>query len=176
MYYGVELMRTRCTHSLNLFILLCLLLTWAGCAPHVYELSDESRDEMKQPTTADKNPPETIKELIVHTTDTLDEVRAALLADKALLIDVREQDEWAEGHLRSAQFLPLSSLTRAAEEGVLDENMAEKLPKDKIIYLHCRSGGRVKVATTLLRPLGYDIRPLQAGFTTLVQEGFEQAD
>ena len=42
------------------------------------------------------------------------------------------------------------------------------LPKDKPVYCHCRSGGRVLQVSKLLRAKGYDIRPLKAGYEQLL--------
>jgi rhodanese-related sulfurtransferase len=110
-----------------------------------------------------------------HTTDSLADVKK-LLADKtALLIDVREQDEWDAGHLTTAKLLPLSTLRGESAEK-LSDTVSELLPHDKIIYCHCRSGGRVLAATPILERLGYDIRPLKSGFEALVEAGFDRAE
>ncbi|MEM1062347.1 MAG: rhodanese-like domain-containing protein [Planctomycetota bacterium] len=45
-----------------------------------------------------------------HTADSLDVVRANLVAGRALLLDVREPSEWNAGHLAIAKPLPLSIL------------------------------------------------------------------
>ena len=96
----------------------------------------------------------------------------AKLADKsAVLLDVREGDEWAAGHLADATHLALSRL----KAGVPATDLAKLVPKDKIVYLHCRSGVRSAKAATLLKPLGYDARPLKAGFDDLTAAGFPVA-
>ena len=110
-----------------------------------------------------------------HTQDSLDAVRE-LLADKtAMLIDVRERDEWDAGHLKAAELLPLSTLRTGAARQNLAAKLAKGLPKDKIIYCHCRSGGRVLVATKILEKLNYDVRPLKAGYFDLIKSGFAKA-
>ncbi|MBP90618.1 MAG: hypothetical protein CMJ64_28565 [Planctomycetaceae bacterium] len=109
-----------------------------------------------------------------HTTDSLADVKK-LLADKtAMLIDVREQGEWDAGHLVAAKLLPLSALRRESSDK-LPAIVSEIIPRNKIIYCHCRSGGRVLAATPILERLGYDIRPLNVGFSALAAEGFETA-
>jgi rhodanese-related sulfurtransferase len=87
-----------------------------------------------------------------------------------LLVDVREKHEWDAGHLEGALLLPLSRL-RLASAGQL----RRKLPRKKILYVHCRSGGRAIMAASLLRRHGYDARSLQAGFEALRQAGFSAA-
>ena len=42
-----------------------------------------------------------------HTKDSLDTVKKALAAKKAVLLDVREKSEWDAGHLKDARLLPL---------------------------------------------------------------------
>jgi phage shock protein E len=105
-----------------------------------------------------------------HTTDSLATVKGALLAQKAVLIDVREQQEWNQGHLRDAKLLPLSNLKKESSAG------REILPKDKAIYLHCRSGGRCLQAAEILRKEGYDVRALKEGYMDLLQAGFPKAE
>ncbi len=107
-----------------------------------------------------------------HTKDTPADVKKAVEDKKAVLIDVREQKEWDDGHLKLAGLLPLSLI----KKGVPDEELAKKLPKGKIVYLHCKSGGRVLPAAELLQKKGYDVRPLKQGYEDLLKEGFEKAE
>jgi rhodanese-related sulfurtransferase len=103
-----------------------------------------------------------------HTKDSLEAVQQAVADQKAVLVDVREPSEWNEGHLSGARSLPLSSL----EQGMRPETLAKLLPKAKIIYVHCLSGGRCLTAADILAPLGYDVRPLKPGYQALVAAGF----
>ena len=107
-----------------------------------------------------------------HTKDTLDTVKQKIEAQEALLVDVREKSEWEEGHLRDARFSPLSELKDDAQL----EKLLKKLPKDKILYAHCRSGKRCLTAADILLKKGYDVRPLKAGYEDLRKAGFEKAD
>ena len=63
----------------------------------------------------------------------------------ALLIDVREPDEWREGHAPDARHIPLGHLG-----GYLDE-----LPQDRDLLLICRSGARSDYAMRALRQSGF---------------------
>jgi len=47
-----------------------------------------------------------------HTKDTLPTVKKNVEDKKAVLVDVREQSEWDEGHVAGAVFLPLSEPQR----------------------------------------------------------------
>jgi len=106
-----------------------------------------------------------------HTKDSIKTVKQNLKKKKALLIDVREKKEWDAGHLELAQLVPLSKL-----QGKIDvKKLAKQLPKKKIIYCHCRSGGRVLKAAPILKKMGYDIRPLKQGYADLLKAGFKKA-
>ncbi len=109
-------------------------------------------------------------EELTHTKDTLDVVKARVEEKKAVLVDVRGDDEWKEGHLKSAVHVPLPDLSKMSES-----QLREKLPKDKIIYTHCAAGVRSLKAGKILEKFGYDIRPLKPGYEELVKAGFEVA-
>lgn len=106
-----------------------------------------------------------------HTQDTPAQVQQAVAKKKAVLIDVREPTEWAAGHLQAAALLPLSRL----KKGVPADELGKTLPKGKIVYLHCKSGGRSLIAADLLTKQGYDARPLEPGYEDLLKAGFEKA-
>jgi NADPH-dependent 2,4-dienoyl-CoA reductase/sulfur reductase-like enzyme/rhodanese-related sulfurtransferase len=69
-----------------------------------------------------------------------------LVENGALIIDVREEDEYEAGHLINAVNIPLSELRERTDE----------IPKDKPVYLHCRSGQRSYNAVLALQGKGYD--------------------
>jgi len=77
----------------------------------------------------------------VHVT----EVRR-LVEEGAYIVDVREEGEFARGHLKGAHNVPLSQL-----RGRMDE-----IPRDIPVYLHCRSSQRSYYALCALRGNGWD--------------------
>ena len=107
-----------------------------------------------------------------HTKDTPEEVKKALADGKAVLLDVREKDEWDDGHLKDAKLLPLSALKAGAKA----EDVAKVAPKDTIVYCHCWSGVRCLKAADELKKLGYDVRPLKQGYKDLLKAGFAPAE
>jgi phage shock protein E len=113
---------------------------------------------------------------IDHTKDSLDTVKSALAKKAAVLVDVREKGEWEQGHLEGALLVPLSWLKAESKGDKFAEHAAEKLPANKVLYLHCRSGGRVISAAGLLKKAGYDVRPLKEGFDDLRDAGFPVAE
>jgi len=74
----------------------------------------------------------------------VNEVRG-LVESKAYIVDVREEKEFANGHLNGAYNIPLSQL---------EERMHE-IPKDVPVYLHCRSSQRSYYAICRLQGNGY---------------------
>jgi rhodanese-related sulfurtransferase len=107
-----------------------------------------------------------------HTTDALETVQQKLADEEAVLVDVREKAEWDKGHLKGAIFLPLGRLAKQHDEATL----AKQLDKKKIVYTHCASGQRSKLAADILRDAGYDVRPLKQGYKDLVKAGFEKSE
>src|SRR5438034_5169686 len=66
--------------------------------------------------------------------------------DGALLVDVREADEWRAGHATGARHVPL---------GTLPQHLSE-LPRDRDLLLICRSGNRSGAACGMLARHGFD--------------------
>lgn len=106
------------------------------------------------------------------TDDSLKTVKENVDAKKAVLVDVREQAEWDDGHLKAAVLLPLSDL----KNGVDAETLAKRLPKNKVIYTHCVAGIRSCTAADVLLKYGYEVRPLKPGYRHLLRAGFRKAN
>jgi phage shock protein E len=103
-----------------------------------------------------------------HTKDALSTVKENMATKKAVLVDVRDQDEWDRGHIVGASLSPLSKLRDA--KGL--EEALKQLPKDRILYTHCAIGVRSVHAAEILKKHGYDVRPLKPGYLDLVKAGF----
>lgn len=74
---------------------------------------------------------------------------------KAQLIDVREPNEFENGHILGARNIPLSQMKMRMKE----------LRPDKPVYLYCQSGMRSARAAQFLYRKGYkDLSHLQGGF------------
>lgn len=116
-------------------------------------------------TTADR------KE-IEFTKDSLKVVNENVKQEKAVLVDVRSQEEWNKGHIEGAIFLPVTSLRKGGDA----KEIAKKLPKKKIIYTFCVVGMRAKAAAKVLVQQGYTVRALKPGYDELVEAGFKRAD
>jgi rhodanese-related sulfurtransferase len=111
------------------------------------------------------------QDALSHTKDSLDTVKENVKSGKAVIVDVREQNEWDAGHLKGAILIPQSKLKVESQLAGLLKGVS----KDKIIYTHCRAGGRALTCGDILKKQGYDVRPLKPGFDDLIQAGFEKA-
>jgi rhodanese-related sulfurtransferase len=88
------------------------------------------------------------------------EVPDDLPAD-AVLLDVREDDEWAAGHAPHAVHIPMGEIA-----GRLDE-----LPADANVLVICRSGGRSARVTAYLNANGWDAVNVDGGMRSWADSG-----
>lgn len=72
-----------------------------------------------------------------------------------VLLDVRTQAEWDDGHIKDALFIPVQELEKRA--GELEEY------KGKTIIAYCRSGNRSGVAAKILEKQGYTVLNMEGG-------------
>ena len=64
-----------------------------------------------------------------------------------IILDVRTQEEYDEGHIPGAIVIPHEEIAEKAEDVLTD--------KDQLILVYCRSGRRSKIAAEALVELGY---------------------
>ncbi len=83
--------------------------------------------------------------------------------DGATVVDVRDDDEYATGHVAGAVSLPLPEVQARMRE----------LPKDQTIYVICQGGGRSGKAADLLGAAGFDVRSVAGGTGAWVEAGGE---
>jgi rhodanese-related sulfurtransferase len=98
------------------------------------------------------------------------EIRAKLDRGEAVLLDVREQDEWDASHLAQAFLVPISELANQATR----EAALNKIPKDKPVYCHCYRGGRAMQCAQFLNPMGYQIVPMGDDYEKLAVSLFDE--
>jgi molybdopterin/thiamine biosynthesis adenylyltransferase/rhodanese-related sulfurtransferase len=83
-----------------------------------------------------------------------------------LLLDIREPDEWQEGHLPGAVHVPRGNLESRIEALVPD--------RSREIIVYCASGNRSAFAAQTLGELGYEnVTNLAGGFVDWKRNGFE---
>jgi rhodanese-related sulfurtransferase len=91
---------------------------------------------------------------------------AERLASGAILLDVREAEEWNAGHALGARWLPMSEITERHTE----------LPTDQDICVICRSGGRSAQVTDALNAWGYRAINVDGGSLAWASEGLAFID
>lgn len=93
-----------------------------------------------------------------------DEARRMLEKQGTVLVDVRESDEWRQGHVPQAVGIP---------RGFLELRVEEKIPDHKApVILQCASGTRSLLAARSLREMGYEnVYNLTGGFNAWKDRG-----
>ena len=85
------------------------------------------------------------------------DVASALKRGDALLIDVRDPDEWEEGHIPGAKNFSRGTVELEIEEAAPDLSTP--------IITHCGGGGRSALAAESLQRMGYkNVKSMAGGF------------
>ncbi len=93
-----------------------------------------------------------------------EEARDLMKNSGAVVVDVRESDEWRQGHIPEAIFVP---------RGFLELRIEDKVPDRKApVILQCASGTRSLLAARTLREMGYEkLYSLNGGFNAWKDKG-----
>lgn len=97
---------------------------------------------------------------------TINDVKSMLdRGDSFELIDVREESEWANGHLPSARHLSKGIIERDIEAAVPDH--------DAVLVLYCGGGFRSVLAADSLRKMGYtNAVSMDGGWRAWIEAGY----
>lgn len=82
----------------------------------------------------------------------------------AVVLDVREDDEWSAGHIDGARHVPMYQVPQHV-------NYAEDLSADVPIVVVCKMGGRSAQVTAWLNQQGYRAANLDGGMLAWAQAG-----
>jgi len=83
--------------------------------------------------------------------------------DKLLVVDVRTETEFGNGHVVDATNVPLAELT--------DPGRMAMLPEDANLYVHCAGGYRSIIAASLLKQQGlHNVRNISGGYNAIKTE------
>jgi sulfur-carrier protein adenylyltransferase/sulfurtransferase len=110
----------------------------------------------------------TYRELLQQTKSEISELDARAAREKqgAVWVDVREADEWQEGHLPGAVHVPRGYLESRIESVAPDRSTP--------VILYCAAANRSAFAAKTLEELGYtDVHSLAGGFTDWKRNGLE---
>lgn len=86
---------------------------------------------------------------------------AAAIDGGAVVVDVRETGEYAEGHVPGARNIPMSHLTRHVNE----------LDRTTVVHVICASGNRSAAMTDVLRAQGFDAVNVAGGTGAWIRSG-----
>ena len=94
-----------------------------------------------------------------------EQINAWRAEDNAVIVDVREQNEWDEAHIPDAILMPLSTFDPAA---IPD-------PQGNHLVFHCRSGRRCGMSAEKAVAAGYTgvIKRMEGGFIAWASNGFD---
>ena len=94
----------------------------------------------------------------------VEEARDLMKKSGAVVVDVRESDEWRQGHIPEAIFIP---------RGFLELRVEEKIPDHKApVIVQCASGTRSLYASRTLREMGYEnLYNMNGGFNAWKDKG-----
>ena len=86
------------------------------------------------------------------------------LKEGEVILDVRRPDEFAEGHIKGS--------LNISHDSVVDH--VDELKEYKNIYIHCKMGGRAKMAYSMLEESGVDNLNVcvEAGFQGWSEKGY----
>jgi rhodanese-related sulfurtransferase len=90
----------------------------------------------------------------------VEEVPASPYTD-AVLLDVRESDEWANGHAPDAVHIPMSDVPARIDE----------IDIDAVVYVVCRSGGRSMNVVPYLNQNGFEAFNVAGGMVAWQKSG-----
>lgn len=115
--------------------------------------------------------PRSYQDVLGDAREDIPEIDVSELADELagtshpLLIDVREQGEWDEGHIPGAHHVP---------RGFLESRIAGVAEPGDEIVVNCAGGARSLLAAVTLRQMGYEnVRSLAGGFSRWKQDGHD---
>lgn len=75
--------------------------------------------------------------------------------NKVTILDIRETDEWLNGHIKGAIHLPMSTLA----------SNLDKLNKEEMYYVICHSGNRSTQVAKVLSKMNYKITNVMGGMS-----------
>ena len=113
----------------------------------------------------------TYRELLNQVKDEIDEISSPDLhdrlaaGDRPFLLDVREQDEWDEGHLPGAVHVSRGNLEARIEAVIPD--------KSREVVIYCAAGARSAFVAKSMLELGYaDVASMSGGFSEWKHNGY----
>jgi rhodanese-related sulfurtransferase len=86
------------------------------------------------------------------------------LPENALLLDVREDDEWVAGHIDGARHVPMNQIPQHV-------NYGDDISREQPIVVICKMGGRSAQVTAWLNQQGFEAANLEGGMLAWATSG-----
>jgi rhodanese-related sulfurtransferase len=134
---------------LFLFTLLGLILVLAGCVATQAVVMEKPADTIDLTQLADEIDPGTVAALQEQ--------------DDVFIFDVREQEEYDQGHIPGIALIPMDEVPDRLSE----------IPTDKTVIVTCRSGNRSGQVAEFLREQGYKrVHNMKGGIVAWEKAGY----
>ncbi|MEY4190764.1 MAG: hypothetical protein RIR17_1500 [Planctomycetota bacterium] len=98
-----------------------------------------------------------------YTKDSPEVIKIKIANGQAVLLDVREKNEWDESHISYAKWLPLSKISKGATK----QDIEAVVGSGKPVYIHCKSGIRCMKAAEAFEKLGIKAEAINGSFADL---------
>lgn len=98
-----------------------------------------------------------------YTKDSPEVIKIKIANGQAVLLDVREKNEWDEAHISNAKWLPLSKISKGATKQEIEAVVGSGKP----VYIHCKSGIRCMKAAEAFEKLGIKAEAINGSFADL---------
>ncbi len=96
--------------------------------------------------------------------ENIESIKIEIISGQAMLLDVREKEEWDCGHIAYATCCPLSKLLKG--------EIPMYFPKNLPLYTYCKRGVRAKKAQDILIKFYPKVKALTFGFEELKKANF----
>ena len=85
--------------------------------------------------------------------------------DGVVVLDVRRDDEWSQGHIEDAVHIPIHQIVERMDEA-----------PDAQLWVHCASGFRASIAASLLARAGHDVVLINDDYGNAAEAGIPIVD
>lgn len=127
-------------------VVFALILILSGCSSTSDDVYKETSEEMNEETKIEVTEEQDMEQKAEYRVISAEEAKE-MMTDDVLILDVRSQSEYHDGHIANSELLP-HDMILAGELGPIES-------KDQVVLIYCRSGNRSGQAARYLVEQGY---------------------